>query len=1304
MQLSQQSVSPIRRLAVTGAALLAVLLSCGRDVTSPTARGIAGRLGNISVAAQFPTVLSQTSGASSTVPFNRVHIVLRRTDLSIALEKTVDFPADATTIPLVLDVPLLASTPASGESLTLILEYLNATGEIVFTGGPTSIVVTPTIPGNPAPPPVDIPVKYSGPGANATKVTIAPKTLAVPTGAAFSFTAQALDVSNAVLAGTPVVFSSLDPANATIGANGTGTAIAVRGTARIVASLLTGPADTATLTIQPVATAIAAVSGSGQTNSVGATLAQPIIVKVSAADGLGVPGVNVAFAASNGGVVAASATTDANGNAQSNWKLGTTVGAQTATATVGSLTAVTFTATATPATPAKLVATASPGNGTAGIALGSFIVAVQDANNNVVTTFTGAVTVTLGGGTTGAKLGGTITVNAVAGIATFGGLTVDKAGTAYTLSASASGLTSASSTIFNITPGAANKVGFTSQPSSAFAGASLGTVTVEVEDVGGNVITGFTGAISLSLGSNPGSGVLAGVTTMNAIAGVATFSGLSVNRPGAGYKLSASASPLVAASSQPFDISVGPAVNIGLASGGGQSAAGGAALAQPIVVQVTDAAGNPINGKSMTFAVLTGGGTVSPTSATTAGGGLASTNWTLGGSAGAQTISVTGAGLSQSPLTVTATATVSSLTWTGGAASTVWLNSANWSPASVPSASTAVIIPTTPYTPALPSNQAVASITFTGNGQVNVGAYTLTVNGNVTADTLIRHITCSGGSVTLAGTAKTVGGKMCDAMITGTYSVNPASPFTADNLTISGNGALTVNGAVVTSIVNLTTTGNGKLNMTNATDSVYVGSDVGFHGGASSLTTGKLVVGANFDQSINNGAFVAGANHSTYFVNANPPSISFTDPNGALGKLYVTQGVLDVNSVVNTVSDVYVQNYATLSGTGHLTVGGNYHGDVNAIVDITAIELKGTLQPGNGAYFTPDTTIFSGTGGQLMPADDGDGGAINYNNVVVRGNVRAWTSNVSYQIADDLRITGTLRIGNAGYHTYVSVGEDLFTLGSGVLRMNDSPTDTLSVGRNATFSGGNTSGLLTKGTFEANGNFTQSTNATAFAASATFLTRFAGSSWGVINFANPDSLATGSHFGAVEFCNAEVGSTFRTNVFAVGQLLKSCNNYTIYLNRDSGLDSTFAPKLTVAGADVGGSQSGAGYDFGRVRLSIAGGATLARFDSARFEGFEAIAGETQLEVHRASGNFTFNRLTFDSGNSSTDNYVGVFGPAALSVTLNYTNPDASSIASKYFTVGGATLNWLPATPTDDLLLTSALRLGSGPAVRGLGLR
>jgi len=66
-------------------------------------------------------------------------------------------------------------------------------------------------------------------------------------------------------------------------------------------------------------------------------------------------------------------------------------------------------------------------------------VTALDAGGNLVPTFTGNVTVTLGNNPGGSSLGGTTTVAAVSGVATFATLTLDKTSPGYGLTATATG-------------------------------------------------------------------------------------------------------------------------------------------------------------------------------------------------------------------------------------------------------------------------------------------------------------------------------------------------------------------------------------------------------------------------------------------------------------------------------------------------------------------------------------------------------------------------------------------------------------------------------------------------------------------------------------------------------------------------------------------------------------------------------------------------------------------------------------------------------------------------------------------------
>ena len=207
---------------------------------------------------------------------------------------------------------------------------------------------------------------------------------------------------------------------------------------------------------------------------------------------------------------------------------------------------------------AKLVFNISPSNSTAGVAFPTQpTVEVQDAAGNIVTTYNGNVTVAIGTNPGGGTLSGTATVAVSSGQATFTGLSINKAGTGYTLVASSTGLTGGTSTGFTISPAAATALAFVTTPGNTRAGVAFtNQPTVEAQDAFGNRATSFSGAVTLAI--KPGTGTvgatLGGTATVNAVNGLATFSGLSIDRIGTAYQFSASASGLTGADSAAFDI------------------------------------------------------------------------------------------------------------------------------------------------------------------------------------------------------------------------------------------------------------------------------------------------------------------------------------------------------------------------------------------------------------------------------------------------------------------------------------------------------------------------------------------------------------------------------------------------------------------------------------------------------------------------------------------------------------------------------------------------------------------------------
>src|SRR5262249_31787944 len=179
-----------------------------------------------------------------------------------------------------------------------------------------------------------------------------------------------------------------------------------------------------------------------------------------------------------------------------------------------------FTVSAAAAT--VLVFTTQPGGATAGSAFATQpVVQTEDTFGNLSTVALGStvtVTVALASGT--GTLQGTTSYNIGTaggnGSITGSGLRIDQAG-AFTLSAAATGLTTATSTSFTVSPTTATVLAFTTQPGGATAGSAFATQPViKTEDAFGNLSTvGLASTVTVTVAIASGTGTLQGTTTYN---------------------------------------------------------------------------------------------------------------------------------------------------------------------------------------------------------------------------------------------------------------------------------------------------------------------------------------------------------------------------------------------------------------------------------------------------------------------------------------------------------------------------------------------------------------------------------------------------------------------------------------------------------------------------------------------------------------------------------------------------------------------------------------------------------------------
>ncbi|MFM7317940.1 MAG: malectin domain-containing carbohydrate-binding protein, partial [bacterium] len=240
------------------------------------------------------------------------------------------------------------------------------------------------------------------------------------------------------------------------------------------------------------------------------------------------------------------------------------------------------------------------------------------------------------------------TVQTTGGVATFDQLYLNKSGN-YTLTFQSPGLTSITSAEFAVLQGAPARMNYLVQPVTTTAGDSIPNFSLEVVDNYDNR-TNYTGTVTATA-SGPGS-IASGTTTVSGVAGVATFTGLTINTAGT-YTINAAGSGFATRSSNSF--TVNPAAPSAMAMTSTIVSGRPGQVLSPITLELRDRFGNACTNSSaqVTITPVSGPGVFAPGSSTTVNlvGGVATFSNLVLNKAGRYAFNITTPGIST--LTIT---------------------------------------------------------------------------------------------------------------------------------------------------------------------------------------------------------------------------------------------------------------------------------------------------------------------------------------------------------------------------------------------------------------------------------------------------------------------------------------------------------------------------------------------------------------------------------------------------------------------------------------------------------------------------
>jgi hypothetical protein len=216
---------------------------------------------------------------------------------------------------------------------------------------------------------------------------------------------------------------------------------------------------------------------------------------------------------------------------------------------------------------------------------------VLDAYGNVVTSDASTVSLALAANASGTVATGTLSVGAVAGVATFSDVQIGVAG-AYQLIATDGALSSATSASFNVTAAVPTTATINSGPSNTAAGSTIRPVSLTIYNQSGSVDTTDTTPITVEMRGTGGTVALSGTLSQPISNGTVTFPDLSSTVAGSGYQLEFFAGTRLLATSAKFAITAGAGIKLSFVPGANpQNGSAGTPLAA-ISLEVTDAYGN----------------------------------------------------------------------------------------------------------------------------------------------------------------------------------------------------------------------------------------------------------------------------------------------------------------------------------------------------------------------------------------------------------------------------------------------------------------------------------------------------------------------------------------------------------------------------------------------------------------------------------------------------------------------------------------------------------------------------------------